>query len=188
MKQVRIAYKPHPAVTLDKLNALQGDLKELTDENYEKLKTEIDETGFSFSPHCWKDKNGKLWLVDGHQRLTALKRMKEDGFKIPKIPFIQVEAANLKEAKRRVLQGVSQYGHVTDKGLTDFIEQANLKFDFVKDHFDLPHIDFKKISLPKKNKKSKEVDGLGEPSKLLHKCPNCGHKFTTGPIENLTED
>lgn len=141
-ESIRIAYKPSAPVPISKLNALQGDLKELSDENYQKLKKEIIETGFAFSPHVWIDKNGKHWLVDGHQRIAALRRMEEEGFKIPKIPIISVQAKGIKEAKRRVLQGISQYGKITETGLRHFIEEGKFDVDDLKMSFDFPEIDF----------------------------------------------
>jgi len=142
MTSVRIAYKTGSTVPLDKLRGLQGDLKDLPDENYQKLKTEIVETGFAFPPHVWRNPKDKIHhLVDGHQRIATLKRMQAEGYKIDDIPVVAVEAKDMKEARRRVLQATSQYGRMTEDSLAKFLNSAKLDIDFVRDRFDLPHID-----------------------------------------------
>ena len=55
---------------INKLKPLQGKLKKLSDSNYEKLKTEILETGFSEPISVWDD-NGTLRILNGHQRLAT---------------------------------------------------------------------------------------------------------------------
>jgi site-specific DNA-methyltransferase (adenine-specific) len=126
---------------IEDLKALQGELKTLSDESYRMLRKEIEDTGFAFAPHVWIDQNGKAWLVDGHQRFETLKRMRADGLSIPKIPVVPVDAKSLKEAKRRVLQGTSQYGEMTDKGLKDFLTDSKLSIKDIEFSFRFPEID-----------------------------------------------
>ncbi len=183
---IRVAYgKPIP-VPISKLNALQGELKELSEQSYVKLRKEIIDTGFAFSPHVWADKSGKYWLVDGHQRIATLLRMEKEGMKIPKIPVTPVEAKDIKEARRRVLQGVSQYGHVTQQGLFDFITAGKMDIEDITLSFDMPEIDleefkadfFDKIE-PKDVEGSQEIFEEDVSSKLVHTCPKCGFSFAS---------
>lgn len=139
---IRIAYKDRmKAFDIDDLKALQGDLKTLSEESYRQLRKEIEETGFAFAPHVWVDQNSKAWLVDGHQRFETLKRMRADGLSVPKIPVVSVEAKSLRQAKRRVLQGTSQYGEMTDKGLKDFLIESKIDIKDVELSFRFPEID-----------------------------------------------
>lgn len=117
-------------LALDELNVLQGDLKELDEPEYQKLRTEIIETGFAFAPHAWKDPDGKWWLVDGTQRTRTLLRMREeDGYFVPPLPVVPVEAVDLKEAHRRIMQGTSAYGRMTERGLAAFAVKAGITFE-----------------------------------------------------------
>lgn len=137
-ESVKIAVKPYKPMDISQLYSLQEDLKELTDAGYAKLRSEIVETGFAFMPHIWKDHNGKHWLVDGHQRWDALNRLKNEGFKIPKVPTALVEAKNMTEAKHRVLQGISAYGKITKIGFEHFTTKAKFDPKAIELRFDLP--------------------------------------------------
>lgn len=139
-KNIKIAYGQTVAVPIDQLRDLQRDLKGLSEINQEKLKNEILKTDFSFAPHAWKDHNNRWWLIDGHQRIKVLKKLAEEGFKVPKVPVIPIHAKNLKEAKRRVFQGVSQYGKIQPSALKDFIVDAKLDIEDIKLSFDFPGV------------------------------------------------
>lgn len=183
-KQVRVAIGEKVNVEIEALEEFQGDLKDLTVENYEKAKKSIQDLGFSFTPHVWKCKN-KLYLIDGHQRVRTLKKMKEEGFKIPKIPIVIVQASGLKEAKKKVLAGTAQYGEMTNEGLYQFMSENDIGFDEVDDTFRFPELDMEKFEEsfftdPKEvsftANGSREI-GEGEFSTFQHQCPKCGFNF-----------
>ncbi len=113
------------------LNPFQGELKSLSKENYEKLRNEIAKTGFAFAPHIWKNPKSNMWyLVDGHQRLRTVREMVEhEDYLCPPLPVVPVEADSYEEAKRRVLQGTSQYGQIENQGLYEFIEDVQLNVE-----------------------------------------------------------
>lgn len=185
-KSIKISYGKLTATNFTELNDFQGELKELSDESYEKLKKEILETGFSFAPHAWKDpKKNKLFLLDGHQRIKTIRRLAKDGYKIPKIPVVIVDAKSLSEAKRKVLMGVSQFGHLTQQGLFDFINEAKLNVEDIVGSFDLPGIDleafkssfFDDVASTDKTGSTEITEGEIA-SKLVHTCPKCSFKFS----------
>lgn len=126
MKNVRVNIRGVVNLRLSDLNAFQEDIKVLTDENYLRLKEEILQDGFSFSPHVFLDSEGKAWLLDGHQRRTCLERMEKEGFQIPIIPCMEVEAEDLEHARRLVLAGTSQYGTFQVKKVVDFVKKTGL--------------------------------------------------------------
>jgi DNA modification methylase len=166
MKQIRIACKGAIELDYKELNELQGDLKDLSEEDYLKLETEILETGFAFTPHIWKDEKKKKWfLVDGHQRIRVVRVMVEQkGYSCPPIPCSIVEAKDLKEAKRRVLQGTSQYGKMTEDGLYEFSTSAELSLKQLTDSFRLPDIDMEHFgaNFYKEQENSEEDDSVPE--------------------------
>jgi hypothetical protein len=180
---LKIAYQTGMELQLAQLNAIQGDLKELTKENRSKLRSHIEESGFAFAPHVWHDsKSDTYYLVDGHQRVEVLKDMLRDGWEIGPIPVVPIDAKDIAEARNRVLQSVSQFGHVTNQGIVDFAGLINIDIETLGALFDIPGIDFKKLADVNKpvvfdeDEQGKEVTE-GEFSKLIHTCPRCNFQF-----------
>jgi len=83
-KRVRIACEGTELVEIDELRELQGELKELTEENYQKLRGRIAEQGFSAPLFVW-GRGKRPFIIDGHQRVRTLKRMRDEGWKVPSI-------------------------------------------------------------------------------------------------------
>ena len=107
---------------MDSLGVIQGDLKELTEENYAKLRGRIETKGFDAPLFVWQNA-----ILDGTQRYRVLHRMLADGWELPDhmVPVCDIEAASLEEAKERLLGYVSQYGTVTDEGLYEFLRSCS---------------------------------------------------------------
>lgn len=142
MNEIKIRCKGAVELDYRQLNELQGNLKELSERDYKSLRKEILDTGFAFTPHIWRDSKKKYHLIDGHQRIRAVKTMVEkEGFSCAPIPCSIVEANDIKEAKRRVLQGTSQYGRMTEDGLYEFANNAELSLKELTDNFRLPDVD-----------------------------------------------
>lgn len=167
---------------LDELIVIQGNLKELSTENYEKLKKNILKHGFISPIHIWfnKEKNVNE-ILDGTQRLRTCQKMREEGIKIPKLPVTIIEAENEKEAREILLSLVSQYGKLSDEGLYEFLETSQIDFDVVKEDLVL---DYKGIELERFEEnfyqdKNEDVDPnekeLDENLKTDNTCPSCGY-------------
>lgn len=142
---VKIAIGEKIQVDINQLEDFQGELKELSSANYERAKASILKHGFSFCPHVWKAK-GKLYLLDGHQRWRALTKMREEGFKVPKIPVIEVKANGFKDAKEKVLAAASQYGEITNEGLYQFLHESEIDHRTVEVTYNFPEIDMEKFN------------------------------------------
>lgn len=138
MEKVNIACSGNDVLDVDLLQPFQGNLKVLSEENYQKLKAEILELGFSEPVSVWKNKDKHL-ILNGHQRVKTLKKMKQDGYLIPKIPVSFIYANSIKEAKKKVLALTSQYGEMKAQGLYDFMQEAELELGDL-DNFRLPEI------------------------------------------------
>jgi ParB family chromosome partitioning protein len=141
-KTVLIACEGIKTADIDDFSPLQGDLKTLADSDYAGLKAEIIEEGFSFSLHVWEEGEIK-WIEDGHQRITALKRMRAEGWTVPAIPYSLVFADDIQQAKRKLLGGASSYGKVQEEGLRDFL--STMKIDPTR----LMNFNFQTIEMPK---------------------------------------
>lgn len=119
-----IVHNPNglPTKPIADLLPTQGDLKDLTEVNYNKLKNVIERRGFSYPVYVWEDKDKVLHLLDGHQRQRVLNR---EGWNEP-IPYLKVPARDLKEAMARLLEITSQYATITQEGIDEFIGRYEL--------------------------------------------------------------
>jgi len=106
MPAVPIKCKGSRWAKLDSLEVIQGDLKELSEEGYAKLRKRIETIGFDAPIFVWKNK-----ILDGTQRYRILTKMLKEGWTLPKgVPVCDIQAKNLSEAKERLLGYVSQFG------------------------------------------------------------------------------
>lgn len=141
-KTIRIAVEGKFSLPIAKLEPFQGTLKTLAKEQYEKIRQEILDEGFSFVVHVWQHE-GHNYIIDGHQRIFTLNQLaKIEDYNIPDIPVAIVHASSFKSAKRKVLAGASQYGRVNKKGLYDFMTENQLSLEEVARNFDFQEIDF----------------------------------------------
>lgn len=118
---------------IDQLTPLQGGLKTLTDENFNKLRQSLIDEGFQFTVHVWESGN-VIYIIDGHQRVHVMKQLRKAGWEIPRINCAFVKAATYHEAKKLVLYSISQYGKVDQAGWDEFISGEG--FDL--SNFDIP--------------------------------------------------
>lgn len=182
LKEVQIKCKGSMTLELEQLTPFQGELKELSKANHDKLRKQIIELGFS-EPICvWKNEN-KYYILNGHQRLRVLTEMKKaEGFKIPRLPVVEVEAETEHEAKKKVLALTSQFGNITGQGLFQFASEANIDLPTLED-FRFPEInldafkaEFFDMPLESDKEGAQELDE-SEFSEFEHTCPKCGFEF-----------
>lgn len=143
-KTVRIECRGAGELAIDLLTPLQGDLKTLTKENYEKLRKEILLDGFSSPFYIWEDtEDGKTYILDGHQRYHTLRQMRDkEGYKLPQFPVVMIEAEDKKQAVHKLLAFASQYGKMEDQGLYELIETHGIELDDMASSFSFPEINF----------------------------------------------
>ena len=149
-------------IQLNELTEFQGELKERSAGDVEKIIKSIKKHGFSFPFFVWKN-DGKNNVLDGHGRLMALKQMAAAGEEIPALPCVYISAKNEAEAKEKLLKLNSQYGHMTADSVAAFL--GDIKIDF--DELALPDgvLDLGKLE-PEETKDDDEaptVDEDGEP-------------------------
>jgi ParB-like nuclease domain len=177
-----IAIRCTAAVNLDlsELTPLQGDLKELNEVNFEKLKQSILKHGITFPFFVWQN-DGENYILDGTQRDRVLKRMAGDGYGVPPLPCALIEAKNRKEAAEKILLISSQYGRVTDEGLYEFLSTNDLDFGELEPLLELPALDldeFKEGWMTDPDFSPTSADDQGRLDKKNPvRCPECGHEF-----------
>lgn len=111
-----------PTIPIADLLPTQGNLKDLTEKNYKKLKSTIERRGFSVPVYVWEDDKGIKHLLDGHQRRQVLTT---EGWNEP-IPYLRVPAKDLQEAMARLLEITSQYATITQEGIDEFMATYEL--------------------------------------------------------------
>lgn len=151
LKTVEVVNCGQEMVNRTKIIPLQGMLKELHKEQYEKLKASMLEYGFNFPVFVWENPTTReIKTVDGHQRLFTLEQMFKEGYNVPEeVPVCYLKAANEDDAKRLILVASSRYGKMTDEGFAEFLHnfQDEVNFDRLKTVIDLPDIDLSKFEL-----------------------------------------
>jgi hypothetical protein len=175
-QKIRIACHGSRLAPLASLEVIQGDLKELSTENYAKLRQRIETKGFDAPVFVWRDK-----ILDGTQRCRVLGTMLADGWELPGglVPVCDIEAADLEEAKERLLGYVSQYGRVTEDGLREIL-----------DGMEVPDLDT--VVLPGVNlgadgpevgpddtraASGRPDQSAGQTRQMEVMCPECGYEF-----------
>ena len=138
----KIVIRCKGATTLDPtmLKDFQGNLKSLTNEDYLRLKKQVEDLGFSEPISVWK--NGKnYFILNGHQRLRTIQKMMEDGYECPPLPCNLIDAKTKEEAKRKLLALTSQYGKIERQGLYEFLQDTDIKPEELFTNFRFPEID-----------------------------------------------
>jgi len=113
---------------LDDLSEFQGNLKARDDGDFEKIAKSIKKHGFSFPFFVWK-KGKTNFVLDGHGRLGALRRMAAGGEAIPPLPVVYVKCKDEAEAKEILLKLNSQYGKMTAESVKDFLGDLEIDFE-----------------------------------------------------------
>lgn len=143
-------------IQLNELTEFQGELKERSAGDVEKIIKSIKKHGFSFPFFVWKN-DGKNNVIDGHGRFKALQQMAAAGEEIPALPCVYISAKNEAEAKEKLLKLNSQYGHMTADSVAAFL--GDIKIDF--DELALPNgvLDLGKLE-PEETKDDDEAPAL----------------------------
>jgi len=175
MQIVQIRCKAAVALDLANLMPLQGDLKELSESNFNKLRQGILRHGITFPFFVWQN-DSKNYILDGTQRDRVLTRMAEEGLTIPQLPCALIEAKDRKEAAEKILLISSQYGKMTNNSLEEFLTENDLDLSELNDELELSSIDLEFFR--EANFEPVNADQQGRLDKKNPvTCPECGHEF-----------
>jgi DNA modification methylase len=144
MKEIKIKCQGADVKNFKQLKPFQGELKSLSTENYNKLKKQILDNGFTSPIHVWINENN-LYTLDGHQRCRVLTKMSEEGYNIPSVPIDYIQADTHAHAKRIILAHTSQYGKIEEQGLYEFMHENDIKIDEINENYALPEINIDKF-------------------------------------------
>ena len=160
-----------PLADYHEFKPLQGDLKTLPDENKKKLKASILKYGFRFPLFVWTDSEGAKWINDGHQREKVLAELEAEGYEIPPLPYVEVEAKDRREAAELLLLANSRYGEYNPE--TTFFADFDIDLSFLSE-IEIPELDIMAFSPLEEDPKEKEYD---ENIEMKNKCPKCGYEW-----------
>ena len=121
---------------------LQGNLKSRTDTQIKKLCNVIIKKGWRFPLFVWKN-GSKNFTLDGHGRLLACAELEKQGYAIPPLPVVYVEAKDKNEAKELILECLSRYGDITQEGYEEFSEGLTIEFSDLS----IPEIHFEEMKV-----------------------------------------
>ena len=171
-KKIKITCDIKSFAPIDDLVKFQGDLKTIEPEAIEKLKKSIVKYGFSFPIFMWQ-----LKILDGHQRLEAVKGLIKDGYELENdvLPVVSIKAKNEKEAAEKLLLINSRYAKIDQHGFDFFVEEFKLDIIDMGGILDIPEIDF---DLPDFEPATEEEQGrLDQLEPKMMTCPHCGEEF-----------
>jgi hypothetical protein len=167
---LRITCAGHTSVELDDLHDLQGELKELSEDNYLKLRNSLTRFGFSFPVFYWESPEGTKYILDAHQRVRVLKVMRNEGITIPPLPADPIHAESLTEAKEKLLLLNSKIGTITQEGFDTFT--ADMPIEDIADLLSIPEVMIEGQDDSEEKEKSDPI----KTQEVV--CPQCTHRFT----------
>lgn len=129
---IKIKCESSNFLTLNEITDFQGDLKERSAGDMEKIKKSIKKHGVAFPIFIWQtEENGETinYCLDGHCRTRALREMAAAGEQIPPLPVDYIHAETEAEAKELLLKLNSQYGHMTADSVSAFLGDIKIDFD-----------------------------------------------------------
>lgn len=184
-------------IELHQLTEFQGELKERSAGDIEKIIKSIRKHGFSFPFFVWAHagENGNYinHVLDGHGRLEALKKLQSEGEEIPPLPCVYISAKNEAEAKEKLLKLNSQYGHMTADSVAAFLGELKLDFEEIA----LPEgvLDLTKLKMtdetigddevPEVDEKNKPDSKTGEMYELGNSILLCGDSTNPDDVARL---
>lgn len=186
MKQIPILVEGAINIPLSKLRPIQGELKELSNEDFVLLRSKI-LSGVRFVFHVWKESPENDWwyIIDGHGRDKILHHLvQNEQYQEPRVPCAIVKASTLEQAKKLVLDSSSTFHRMRPDGLKEFMDSLDLKPVDLKQYrlieIDLPK--FEAAYFPEDKKPKGSGDGATELDRnsftvFKQQCPKCGFSF-----------
>lgn len=174
IKKLQSRVKPDILVCpFKKLIPFQKNLVELYDVDAAKLKESI-KIAWIDPFKVWVDPDGKINILDGHQRQRILSKGKYTG----DVQCIQIECVDKREAAYFVLLYRSVYGKMSDQGFFEYLQLFELDYNSLKPVIDLQDFNMHTFEMsyikdepPEINEK--EVDEL----ETQNECPKCHYRW-----------
>ena len=166
--EVIIKCKGADEVSLDELQLLHH-FKTITDDDYARGRNILIERGFKFPFSVWLDGENGKWTIDGNQRLTILKKMREEGVKMPeKFPINYVIADSKQDAAKDIIASESKFAEINPDEFSTFLEDNSINWEEVEDWANIPDLE--------EGPEDDKSDG-GSKIEKYTTCPQCQNRF-----------
>ncbi len=165
----------------EKFVDFQGNLKRPIEKaQLEKLKNSIIKHGIFVPKFVWFDDSDQAMTVDGHQTLSALRGLHEDGYVIPDIPFVEIDAHGAKDAAEKLLQINSRYAMIDSEGALEWMQELDFEMPDIKDMIeDIEIPDLKEMEFKEDDIQPPEDFGeYDESIETDYCCPKCGYAWS----------
>jgi DNA modification methylase len=183
-----------PVIDYRAVKGLQGDLKDLSVTNHDKLLRVLNNRGFTTPLFVWHNAEDDGWyLMDGHQRVKTMVRNDLNDNGNYNVPYALIPGASLKEAKEQLLEITSQYGRITQEGLDAFafdldIPNLDINFDALMDFGSgEPEPEVEEDEAPEVDEVSPPVSVLGEVYQLGAHRLMCGDATKREDVDLLMD-
>jgi mannitol/fructose-specific phosphotransferase system IIA component (Ntr-type) len=144
MKIIKVKCSGAALINIDLIDEFQGNLKNLSEEAYEKLFLVLTLRGIKEPISVWKNPvDNRFKILNGHQRFRVIKKALEKGYTLlnNEVPVSIVSADSEQEAGEDVLTLTSQYGEITEDGLYEYLISKNIPTAWIEQNLRLPEID-----------------------------------------------
>jgi len=176
-KQLRIKNPNHlPTLAYTELIDFQGDLKHpMTPDALQTMKYSLIKHGVFVPKFVWFDTDRQANILDGHQTKQALASLAAEGWVIPPIPYVTVEASSREDAAEKLLQINSRYAEINPQ--TTWFDSFNFAdISGVLKSIVIPTLNLSSLLKTVPNVQFKEYDeSIADHVALCH-CPHCGHE------------
>lgn len=147
--------------------------------NNDKTKASLIKNGFASAFQVWQDKDGEIWIIDGHLRKDLLLELESDGYAIP--PLLSctfIDLPNKKTAVRYLLEVFNTKKNPTDGSVAvdwvieEGLDKDDVAFDWVDSVAGAKtdqEVDFDNIK--------SNADRQKQIKKITTTCPSCEHSF-----------
>ncbi len=140
------------------IKPLQGNYKKRTTEDIQKICNLIKKRGIRF-PSFVSRIGKEIYAIDTHGRLLAYEKLESEGWIIPPVPVVFIDAKNKTEAKQLLLECDSRFGKISQEGFVEFTAGIEINME----ELSLPDIRIEP------NAESVEVD-YKEKTELIIEC------------------
>lgn len=142
IKKIKVTCDSDEFLPYKVIRDFQGNLKERTQDDVDHLISSIEHFGFSFPFYVWRQPDGTCSCLDGHGRLLALAQMEREGYEIPELPVVYIDADDESDARLKLIYINTVSGSYSKVGFCDLIKEIP-EIDLSEYHF--PELDLKKI-------------------------------------------
>lgn len=189
MKEIKNRVIKQDFINWREMEWIQGDLKDITHKQLDKLIHSIMTEDIIKAFHVWENDN-KLYCLDGNHLRKALEEI--ENRKLASIPdklkadFIKCD--NMKQAARAVLKYSAIYTQIASEGLFDFIGNYDLnnEWDDILKGLETPGFDLKRFTSGWLKDIDFDNDFLNEGDEevsnqddlqFTNTCPKCGFQW-----------